>query len=57
MDAVVLTRVLKDLMKLLEITSASGEQLEYEFVEFKVAELKKELGSWFIEDCQLYVGS
>ena len=57
MDAVTMTRVMKELMKLLQNTSTSGEHYNYVIVEYKVAELKKALGSWFIEDCQLYVGS
>lgn len=57
MDAVTMIRVMKELMKLLQSTSTSGEHYDYELVEYKVKELKKELGSWFIEDCQLFVGS
>ena len=53
MDATTLTRVIKELMKLLQ----TSEYYDYETVAYQVAELKKELGSWFIEDYQLYVGS
>jgi hypothetical protein len=53
MDAITLTRVMKELMKLLQ----NGRNYDYETVESQVAKLKKELGPWFIENYQLYVGS
>lgn len=53
MDAITITRVIKELMKLLR----AGEDYDYEMVEYEVEMIKKELGSWFIEDYKLYVGS
>ena len=53
MDATTITRVMKELMKLLP----AGEDYDYEMVEYEVEVLKEELGSWFIEDYKLYVGS
>jgi hypothetical protein len=57
MDATTITRVMKELMKLLRDMHEFGEDYNYEKVESKVKELKAELGSWFIEDYTLYVGS
>ena len=57
MDAITITRVMKELMKLLRDMHEFGEDYNYEKVESKVKELKAELGSWFIEDYTLYVGS
>lgn len=57
MDAITITRVMKELMKLLRDMHESGEDYDYEKVESNVEELKAELGAWFIEDYTLYVGS
>ena len=53
MDATTITRVMKELMKLLQ----AAENYDYEMVAYEVEVLKEELGSWFIEDYKLYVGS
>jgi len=53
MDATTITRVMKELMKLLQ----AGENYDYEIAEYEVEVLKEELGSWFIEDYKLYEGS
>lgn len=52
-DAVTITRVIKELVKLL----LKGEEYNSEVLEYEVAMIKKELESWFIEDFKLYVGS
>jgi hypothetical protein len=46
-------RLIKELMKLLQ----TEEDYDYEMVEYEVNEIKEELGSWYIADCKLYVGS
>jgi hypothetical protein len=48
-----LIRLIKELMKLLQ----TEEDYDYEMVEYEVNEIKEELGSWYIADCKLYVGS
>ncbi|MDI6810680.1 MAG: hypothetical protein QMD80_03245 [archaeon] len=53
MDARTITRMMKELIKLLQ---AEGNY-DYEMVAYEVDVLKEELGSWFIEDYELYVGS
>lgn len=64
MDAKRITAVIRDLMKLLQNMSKEDDDKLfckqkhcYENVEFAVKELKEELGSWFVADCQLNVGS
>lgn len=59
MDATTITRIMKELTKLLRDMHEFGEDYDYNYekVESKVKELKSELGSWFIEDYTLYVGS
>ena len=46
-------KLIKELMKLLQ----TEEDYDYEMVEYEVNEIKEELGSWYIADCKLYVGS
>ena len=60
MDAIRITAIIKELLKLLRNLSESGE--DYLFcIEYELEELKKELGSWFILvpdcDCVIYEGS
>jgi hypothetical protein len=53
LDVTLITRVIEELMKLLQ-----GEvNHDYATMEYEVEVIKKELGSWFMEDCELYVGS
>jgi hypothetical protein len=52
-DVTLMTRVMKELMKLLQ----SEVNHDYDMVEYEVEMLKEELGSWFMEDYPLYVGS
>ena len=58
MDAIRITAIIKELLKQLQNMSESGE--DYLFCmqfEYELEELKKELGSWFIQDCVIYKGS
>jgi hypothetical protein len=64
MDEIRITRVIKDLMSLLQKMDRgiSESEEEYEMLEryaleVDLEELKEELGSWFIPDCKLYVGA
>ena len=60
MDAIIITEVVKELMKLLQNMSDSGEDYEgkiVERVESEVNEMKEELGSWFIDDFEIYRAS
>lgn len=52
-DATRMTRVLKELMKLLRNMSEE----DYETVGYELKEIKEELGSWYIADYPLYQGS
>jgi hypothetical protein len=67
MDEIRITRVIKDLMSLLQNISLSESEEEYlqiqdingivDSVDVELEELKEELGSWYIADCKLYVGA
>jgi len=58
MDAIRITAIIKELLKLLRNMSGSGEDYDKLFcIEYELEELKKELGSWFIPDCMIYKGS
>jgi hypothetical protein len=67
MDEIRITRVIKDLMSLLQNIYLSESEEEYlqiqdingiaDSVEVDLEKLKEELGSWYIADCKLYVGS
>jgi hypothetical protein len=67
MDEIRITRVIKDLMSLLQNIYLSESEEEYlqiqnineivGRVDVDLEELKEELGSWYIADCKLYVGS
>jgi hypothetical protein len=67
MDEIRITRVIKDLMSLLQNIYLSESEEEYlqiqtingivDSVDVELEKLKEELGSWYIADCKLYVGS
>ncbi|MCK4398403.1 MAG: hypothetical protein KAV25_05365 [Methanophagales archaeon] len=60
MDAIRITEVIKELMKLLRNMSDSGEDYDgkiVERVESEVNAMKEELGSWFIDDFEIYRAS
>jgi hypothetical protein len=67
MDEIRITRVIKDLMSLLQNISLTESEEEYlqihdineivDSVEVDLEKLKEELGSWYIADCKLYVGA
>lgn len=60
MDAIRITEVIKGLMKLLRNMSDSGEDHDgkiVERVESEVNAMKEELGSWFIDDFEIYRAS
>ena len=60
MDAIRITEVIKELMKLLQNMSDSGEDYDgkiVERVESEVNAMKEELGSWFIDDFEIYRAS
>jgi len=67
MDEIRVTRVIKELMSLLQKMGISESEEEYlqiqningivDSVDVDLEKLKEELGSWFIADCKLYVGS
>ncbi len=60
MDEMEMTRLMKELTKLLQNTSVSKEEAEG-YVDLGLDErfeaIKRELGSWFIEDYLLYQAS
>ncbi len=53
MDATKMTKVLKELMKLLQ----DVPEEEYEKVRCEMEEIKEKLGSWYMADYPLYQGS
>ena len=57
MDAIRITAIIKELLKLLRNMSGSGEDYKLFCIEYELEELKKELGSWFIPGCVIYKGS
>ncbi len=57
MDATRMTRMIKELMKLFQDISESREDYDYERVRHEVEEIKEELGSWYIANYPLYLGS
>ena len=67
MDEIRITRVIKELMSLLQKMDMDISESEEEYlqningivdsVDVDLEELKEELGSWYIADCKLYVGS
>ena len=69
MDEIRITRVIKDLMSLLQkmdmdISESKEEYLQIQNIneivdriDVDLEELKEELGSWYIADCKLYVGA
>jgi len=60
MDAIRITEVVKELMKLLQNMSASGEDDESKTekrVELEVNAMKEEFGSWFIDDFEIFRAS
>ncbi|MHC1599598.1 MAG: hypothetical protein ACXQS5_02085 [Candidatus Methanospirareceae archaeon] len=56
MDEIELTRLMKELMRILQNTSTPGEEEEGDIDE-RVEEIKRELGSWFIDGYSLYQAS
>ena len=68
-DEIRITRVIKELMSLLQKMDMDISESEEEYlqiqningivdrVEVDLEKLKEELGSWFIADCKLYVGA
>jgi hypothetical protein len=60
MDAVRIAEVIKELVKLLQNTSEFGRDDDIEIVkrvELEVEEIKEELGSWFMNDFEIYQAS
>ncbi|MCW3142099.1 MAG: hypothetical protein N2V72_08040 [Methanophagales archaeon] len=60
MDAIRITEVVKELMKLLQNMSECGEGYDGKIVgrvESEVNELKEQLGSWFIDDFVIFQAS
>jgi len=67
MDEIRVTRVIKELMSLLQKMGISESEEEYlqiqningivDSVDVDLEKLKEELGSWYITDCKLYVGA
>jgi len=60
MDAIRITEVVKELMKLLQNVSERGEGYDGKIlgrVESEVNELKEQLGSWFIDDFVIFQAS
>lgn len=55
MDEIELTRLMKELMRLLQHISEEGESEEEIDERFKA--IKRELGSWFIDGYSLYQAS
>jgi hypothetical protein len=60
MDEMEMTRLMKELTKLLQNTSVSKEEAEDCFglgLDERFEAIKRELGSWFIEGYRLYQAS
>ena len=67
MDEIRITRVIKDLMSLLQKMDMGISESEEDYlqningivdrVDVDLEKLKEELGSWYITDCKLYVGA
>ena len=62
MDAIRITAIIKELLKQLQNMSGSGEEYDKLFCmrfEYELEELKKELGSILVPDCDcvIYEGS
>ena len=69
MDEIRITRVIKDLMSLLQKMDMDISESEEEYLQIQnineivdsvdvdLEKLKEELGSWYIPDCKLYVGA
>ena len=60
MDAIRITEVVKELIRLLQDMSEHGGGYDgkiVERVESEVDKLKEELGSWFIDDFEIYQAS
>jgi len=60
MDAIRITAIIKELLKQLQNMSGSGEDYDKLFcIEYELEELKKELGSILVPDCDcvIYEGS
>ena len=56
MDEIEMTRLMMELMRLLQDTSMFEGKEEGDLDE-RVERIKRELGSWFIDDYQLYLAS
>jgi len=54
MDEIELTRLMKELMRLLQQMSLSEEEAE---IDERFEAIKRELGSWFIDGYSLYQAS
>ncbi|MCK4398114.1 MAG: hypothetical protein KAV25_03910 [Methanophagales archaeon] len=57
MDEVELTRLMKELLPLLQNISEEGEVKSEDEIAGRVEAIKRELGAWFIDGYQIYQGS
>ncbi len=57
MDGVELTRLMKELLSLLQNISEEGEVKSEDEIAGRVEAIKRELGAWFIDSYPIYQGS
>ena len=57
MKEVELTKLMKDLLPLLQNISEEGEVKSEDEIAGRVEAIKRELGAWFIDGYQIYQGS
>ncbi len=57
MDEIELTRLTKELMRLLQSVSLSKSEMEEAGIDERFEAIKRELGSWFIDSHPLYPAS
>jgi len=57
MDGVELTRLMKELLSLLQNISEEGEVKSEDEIAGRVESIKRELGAWFIDSYPIYQGS
>ena len=57
MDGMELTRLMKELLPLLLKVIEEDEVKSEDEIVIRVEAIKRELGAWFIDGCQIYQGS
>jgi predicted translin family RNA/ssDNA-binding protein len=57
MEEVEITRLMKELVQLLQNISEEGEVKSEDEIAERVEAIKRELGAWFIDGCPIYQAS